>query len=586
VERYGHEAIGAPLCGSPPEMLIDANQLPDNSRIDCEVCIAGSGPAGITIAAELAGAPIRVCLLEVGGLSARATVAASTIAEQSGVLIDPVKYQRHMFGGGSNRWGGLSGRWFRAKPLDPIDFEARPWVAHSGWPFGYDVLRPFSARAGRILQLPSLGDCRRKAERAWTAAEFHNDRLRTSVFLMAKPLRFGTQYRALLTHSANVEVYFHGRVTEIEEDPISPVIRHFRVATPAGKTHRIAAKYFVLACGGLENPRLLLASRSKTAAGVGNQHDQVGRYFMQHPKGLHGLAVLNHEALRAPFYTGGGRAADVRICGGISFSEGFQRQHGLLNHCIMFRPVFSLSEGYMSQLYRASQRLRHGADWSGGRRELLELARFAASALKRAFEGHGAGTLFSILNHMEQIPNPESRLELSSRRDRFGVPQLRIDWRIDSLEKASLCRLHEVVRDCLAAEGRGRFDSQLDRLADDWPIAQDSAHHIGTTRMQLDPRQGVTDAQGRVHDVQNLFVSGSSLLPTSGSANPTFTILALAIRLADHLKALCGASDAVRADRCPSGPAPADVEAEDSSGVAAGPRSWARIPGSVSGSGR
>jgi choline dehydrogenase-like flavoprotein len=160
-------------------------------------------------------------------------------------------------------------------------------------------------------------------------------------------------------------------------------------------------------------------------------------------------------------------------------------------------------------------------------------------------QGHGAGKVFSVLNHMEQIPKPESRLELSTSRDQFGVQQLRIDWRIDPFEMRSLCRLHEVLRDRLAAAGAGKFESQLDRLSDDWPIVQDSAHHMGTTRMHLDPRQGVTDAQGRVHEVQNLFISGSSLLPTSGYANPTLTIVALAIRLAEHLKSLCEGGDAI-----------------------------------------
>ena len=139
-------------------MLIDANELPDNSRIDCDICIAGSGPVGITIAVELAGTQTQVCLIEGGGLSPSTSVPALTIAEQLGILIDPLKFQRHVFGGGSNRWGGLSGRWFRAKPMDPIDFEARPWVANSGWPFGYDVLRPFFERAGRILKLPPAPD--------------------------------------------------------------------------------------------------------------------------------------------------------------------------------------------------------------------------------------------------------------------------------------------------------------------------------------------------------------------------------------------------------------------------------------------
>ena len=360
---------------------------------------------------------------------------------------------------------------------------------------------------------------------------------------MARPLRFGEHYRPFLARSANVKVYYHSRVTEMEEDSVSPVIRQFHLATPAGKTHRIAAKYFVLACGGLENPRLLLVSKSKMTSGVGNQRDLVGRYYMQHPKGLHGLAVLKHNSLRTPLYTGGQLARNVKICGGISFSEEFQRRERVLNHCIMFRPLFSISEGYASQVYRAVQRAWHGSD-PGGHRELRDLLKFLRTTARRALKGRGLGTVFSVLNHMEQIPRPESRLDLSGLKDEFGVNRLRIDWRIDPLEKASLCRLHEVVRDTLAARGAGKLESQLDPSGDEWPIVQDSAHHMGTTRMHVDPKQGVTDAHGRVHSVQNLYVSGNSVLPTSGHANPTLTIVALAVRLAEHLKRLYATSDA------------------------------------------
>ncbi len=537
-------------------MLIDANELPDHSRIDCDVCVAGSGPAGITVAAELAGMSLRVCLIESGGLSPQAGVPASSVAEQLGILVDLAKFRQHIFGGASNRWGGLSGRWFRLKPMDPVDFEVRPWIANSGWPFGYDALRPFFDRAGRILQVPSARDFSLDAQKDGIAPEFHNDELCTTVFLMARPVRFGEHYLPILARSPNIQVYFNGRVIEIEEDQSAPVIRHFHVATTAGKIHRIAAKYFVLACGGLENPRLLLASQRKMRSGVGNQRDLVGRYYMQHPKGLHGLAVLNHESLRTPFYTSGRLASDVKICAGISFSEEFQRRNELLNHCIMFRPLFALSEGYASQIYRAGCRAWHGSD-RAGRRELLDLARFAASALKRVLNGVGPGAVFSVLNHMEQIPNPESRLDLSERKDRFGVHLLRIDWRIDPQEKASLCRLHEVVRARLAAHGAGGLESQLDPLADNWPVAQDSAHHMGTTRMHVDPKRGVTDPHGRVHSVRNLYIGGNSVLPTSGHANPTLTVVALAVRLAAHLEHLCttsNAGSAVRAEKSASPP--------------------------------
>jgi choline dehydrogenase-like flavoprotein len=485
-----------------------------------------------------------VCLVESGGLSVKTTLPLSNVAEQLGVLVDPVQFERHAFGGASNQWGGLRGRWFRVKPLDPIDFEARPWVDNSGWPFSLEELRPFLERAANIFKVASLRNFNVETHHNHLVHEFHNSELDTTIFQMIRPLRFGKEYRRLLARSSNIRAYIHGKVIEIEEDPNASVIRYFKVATHSGKTCRISAKQFVLACGGLETPRLLLVSRRKMACGIGNAHDLVGRYYMQHPKGLHGIAVLNQKSLRAPLYTRGYLDTDVKICAGISFSEEFQRREGELNHCIMLRPILSLSESHASQAYRAMQRAWQGADHnSGGYRELQDFARFMASVLKRGIKGTGVHTMFSVLNHMEQIPKQESRLDLSERKDRFGVNELRIDWRIDSLEKASLCRLHELVQARVAAQCGGRLESHLDPLADDWPVAQDSAHHLGTTRMHADPRRGVVDPHCRVHSVRNLFIAGNSIFPTSGHANPTLTVVALAIRLADHLKGLFKTND-------------------------------------------
>lgn len=520
-------------------MLIDANELPENSQIECDICVAGSGPAGLPIAAELAEAPMRVCLLESGSLSNHEDVTASSVAEQRGVWVDLDKFEHHSFGGASNQWGGLRGRWFRLKPMDPVDFKPRSWVANSGWPFARAELGPFFERASQILGASSARDFCADAHQAHLAAEFHNDALRTTIFQMTRPRRLGEHYRSSLTSSRNVRVFLHGRVIEIEEEPDAPVIRCFRIATSGGRTHRISAKHFVLACGGLENPRLLLASKRKAAAGIGNQYDLVGRYYMQHPKGLHGIAVFNRNLLQKLLYTEGYLANDVRICGGICFSEEIQEREKMLNHCVMFRPLLSLSEGHASEVYRVVRRVwqrPHG--YPGGGREFVNLARSAASVLKQAFNGSGLRTIFSVLNHMEQVPKPDSRLDLSERKDQFGVHQLRVDWRIDPLEKASLCRLHRLLRDRLACQDTGRLESQLDPLAKDWPVSHDSAHHIGTTRMHTDPKRGVTDPHCRVHSVRNLYISGGSVLPTGGHANPTLTVVALAIRLAEHLKGL------------------------------------------------
>ncbi len=336
-------------------MLIDANELEDSSQIDCDICIAGSGPAGITIASEFASTGLQVCLVESGGLSAETVRPVPNVAEQLGLAVD---LEQDFFGGASNRWGGLRGRWFRVKPLDPIDFEARPWVVNSGWPFSLEELRPFLRRAATVFKVTSLRNFDVEPHHNHLVHEFHNSELKTAIFQMIKPLRFGKQYHELLTKSRNIRTCIHSKVIEIDEDPNNPVIRYFKMATHSGRTFRITAKHFVLACGGLETPRLLLVSRRKMACGVGNGGDLVGRYYMQHPKGLHGIAVLNRESLRAPLYTKRYLEHDAKICAGISFSEEYQRREGELNHCIMFRPILSLSESHvLSGLPRAAPSL-------------------------------------------------------------------------------------------------------------------------------------------------------------------------------------------------------------------------------------
>ena len=300
---------------------------------------------------------MRVCLVERGGLSPSAAEHASSVAEQLGIPIDLAKLRRCALGGFSNHWGGLRGRWFRLKPFDPLDFEIRPWIANSGWPFGYDALGRSSnalARfAGALTPNFSLD-----ARRDRVAQEFHNDELRTTVFLMATPLRFGAYYCPLLARSPNVQVYFHGHVTEIVEDPISPVVHQFRFATPAGKTHRISAEYFVLALA-VSRPHVSCWPRRARQRGR-RQSARSGRPLLYaHLKDCMALLSSSPKSLRTPFYLRGDLVDHVKICAGISFSEKFQRQERMLNHCIMSQPLFSLSEGHAAQVYRAVQRAWH-----------------------------------------------------------------------------------------------------------------------------------------------------------------------------------------------------------------------------------
>jgi choline dehydrogenase-like flavoprotein len=518
-------------------MLIDANDLPENSGIDCDICIAGSGPAGITIASELAGSGMKVCLIESGGLPHEDPVQASIVAEQVGLPVDVVKFRNYMFGGASNLWGGVRRRWLRLRPMDPLDFEARPWLPDSGWPLSYEDLVPYFERAGKIFGLLCYTNFSAETHREKIVSEFHNCDLRTAIFQVTRPTQFGKAYADSLAESHNVHVYLHARVIEVEEHATSPFISCLHVVTPGGVAHRIVAKRFVLACGGLENARLLLASQRKAPAGIGNSHDVAGRYYMQHPKGIHGLAILRRKALRSSLYTGRRMNDRIVISGGLSFSEDFQRKEEVLNHCILFRPAFILSESPASEAYRAFLRSWHSPRGKPDRfAEFLDAVSSAATVLGGTLRHGRLGAVFRVANHMEQMPRAESRLGLSRQKDQFGVPQLRTEWRINDVEKRSLRRLHELVRSKLAPNDGGELESNLDPLAERWPVVQDSAHHLGATRMHDDPRRGVTNANCGVHGLHNLYMAGGSVFPTSGYANPTFTIVALAMRLADHLK--------------------------------------------------
>ncbi len=252
--------------------------------------------------------------------------------------------------------------------------------------------------------------------------------------------------------------------------------------------------------------------------------------------------MIRRPALRTPLYTQRCVKNGVKFIGALAFNRDFQRRERLLNHCLYLFPVHAFSESPASDAFWALYRtVRKRSLDPAVRRRFSALARFGASICRNMMRNPHLGTVFSLANHMEQIPHPERRVELSDTRDRFGVQMLRVRWHIDPSEKESLRRLHQLLQDKLAAEDGSALESALDPSTDPWPVAADAGHHMGTTRMHADPRCGVVDPDCRVHGLPNLYVTGSSVFPTSGHANPTLTIIALAIRLSAHLKKICKA---------------------------------------------
>jgi choline dehydrogenase-like flavoprotein len=506
-------------------MFTDARNLPDHTTLEADLAIIGGGVAGITLARALAGSRTRVCVVESGGMEFDPQVQSLYEGENTGIDYSTTLTRMRFFGGSSNHWGGY------CRPLDPIDFEARDWVPFSGWPFAFDELEPWYEPAAAIVQ---IAPGRFRDQRYWqqqtgeSLPPLLTGRMRMVFVHFSPPTHFGTRYRAELEAAANIQVLLNANVTNIAVAENGRSVKRLAIRTLNGLSHSVKARYYVLATGGLENARLLLLSNTVVTAGLGNHNDQVGRYFMEHPH-LSGFAdLVAAEMARLPrIYrervVAQGRPAQVAF----NPSRAFLREQRLLNATFMVG---------MAGTYQTGVPPEPGDKQARTHRDMLLAARHFLSDEAKTADTNTLGVWLGVGGSCEQAPNPESRVSLSDQRDALGQPRLKLDWRLTEQDRLSFYTNLRSLSLEFGALGMGRM---LETVPDprDWPqpIAGGS-HHMGTTRMSTDPSRGVVDRNCKVHNVENLYVAGSSVFPTSGSANPTLTLVALTLRLAAHLK--------------------------------------------------
>jgi choline dehydrogenase-like flavoprotein len=492
-------------------MIDDARTAVEQGAVlRADVCIIGGGAAGLTIAKELSGKGIEVMVLESGGLQAERATDALQEGESVGRRYSVSGTRRRFFGGSTNCWAGL------CRPLAAHDFEARPWVPHSGWPFDRNHLEPYYRRAQRVLGLgPFSYGSDRRAEGQRPALRLDGP-LVSDVFQMSPPVRLGRQWRGFFERAPDVRVLLHANVTAIRLDPSAQTVRALEVRCLEGPSFKVLAQRYVLATGGLENPRLLLASNDVERRGVGNRHDLVGRYFMEHPHtDYEGLIVgsprfPNNWDFYKPHQSG-----RERIWGLFRAPEQVLSRERILDFSMV---LFAYDPKHDARRDHplVEEISRVIAETDGGVRT-------------------GEAVRFTLGTPSEQAPNPESRVTLSDERDSLGVHKLVLDWRLSALDKHTIVRAHELMGQTLARAGLGRIRITLTR-DDSFPRqTKGGCHHMGTTRIHPDPKRGVVDEHCYVHGVDNLIVAGSSVFPTSGAANPTLTLVALALRTADHL---------------------------------------------------
>jgi choline dehydrogenase-like flavoprotein len=528
--------------GRPPQifraevMYIDSRKVDDGAVIDSEICVVGAGAAGIALAIELANQPFRVVLIESGGFE------YNEKNEELSQALNVGRDYRHLpwsrlryFGGTTNHWGG------HCAPMNALNFEKRSWIPNSGWPFSRKDIDPYYVRAHEVIGLGAYNYEPKATASALKLAllPFDSSRVET-VMSRYNARRFGEHFHSRLSKVKNLTTYLWGNVTGINRHKTNGKVENVTVRTLSGREFSVRGRYFVLALGGIENARVLLLSRNVEAAGLGNINDLVGRFFMEHiwypsgkflVPGYHGL--LNFYGEEYPF-------GDIAVRGHIALPDERLRElqiPGFRAEIDIKSPSISNTDtGKSANFLRKKVKNLEWPDDLGN--HLINL--FAGGdELFNHFIGskQNLPAAYLLNNYVEQVPNPNSRVFLASSRDALGLNRIAVEWQLSEIDKIGIKKAQEEIATEVGRTGFGRMRLEMPDSEDILlEGANGGAHHMGTTRMHENPRRGVVDADGRIHGLENIYVAGSSVFPTGGYANPTLTIVALAIRLADHLK--------------------------------------------------
>ncbi len=525
-----------------------------------DLCIVGAGPVGIALALELSRQGRHVLLLESGGNGPDDIAQKLSNAE----IVDPARHDpmliavSRQLGGTSNLWGG------RCLPFDPIDFEKRPVHGDASWPIGLADIAPHYSRAikyacagAEVFETNELT----KASDDTSFSTAHLERWSANK-------RAQVAHRDALKRDAAIDLRIDTTVVGLRwaNDRVSHVV----VADNSGHREEIDVGVVVLATGGLESTRLLLSEQRKNPARFGGTDGALGRYYMGHVIGEIADVVLTSDAID--------RAFDFKIDGHGSYvrrritpSQTLLRNQNLLN-CAFWPVVPPVADaahrdGFLSaialglsvealgkRILPEAIRRRHipeamprGPHVRNMLRDLpsamvevpkLFWRRYGAKVPAPAFFKRNAAHRYGFSYHAEQAPRRDSRVWLGDARDALGLPRLTIDLKFSRDDASSVVALHDVLAKWLPASGIGTLASRMpeaERIDAVLQQASHGTHQIGTARMASSARDGVVDSDLRAFGTDNLFVASSAVLPTSGQANPTLTVMALAMRLADRL---------------------------------------------------
>ena len=514
-----------------------------------DLCIVGGGAAGIAMARHFAGSKLRVVLLESGGYKYDPALQALYEGQNTGMpYFDLHSCRTRQFGGSTNCWGGM------CTPMTAVDFSHRSWVPHSGWPFDAQALEPHMRAAHTLCGIGPYG----YDESVWgmlgkEPLPFESDLLWSHFWQMnsrlgKRQVRFAKKFRGIIQDAPNVQVFLHADVVDLVLDDNHRRVTAVKARTRDGREQLVQAKAFVLACGGIENARMLLASDRQMKNGVGNQNDLVGRFFQEHLQSP--CATVTPETNdRLLSYARWWELGMTHARPGLTLSPIAQQQHRALNISVSVDAVYderflwtaakSVWDDIVARRFSAKTARNIGHC-------ITQSPAFVPDTYRRMRFGArpmGIPVKYTLYARAEQAPNYDSRVRLSEERDRLGMRKVMLDWRTTPLDHTSFVTITDVIKSEFARLRLGRVDT-FDWVKEGrWPdTLVGGPHHMGTTRMSDDPKTGVVDANAKVHGLDGLYMAGSSVFPTGGHANATLTLLATTLRLCDHLESRLSAT--------------------------------------------
>jgi choline dehydrogenase-like flavoprotein len=496
-------------------MITDILELGEQTTVRGQVVVVGSGIAGAEVATYLARHGRDVVLVESGRDRFEPSIQALNevifVGKRHRELNPNSYYHQYLppelrgvsrvrqLGGTSNIW---TGKW---TPFQPLDFEGRPWVANSGWPIRYEDLQEHYQSTAKDYGIGDLDEEAKRPEIKGLRNTMAAAGLKViSFYWQQTPTRTAIHFGEEMRRSENLRVLLGATATELRLDESGQRVTSVICRSLEGREVSVEGDTIILAMGAFETARLLLSSDRQVSGGIGNQHGLVGRFYTDHPKHHRGYlrpaSLVQHYAPELQFRP----KPRFSVC--FALDDATQREHQLLQHTLFLEPIY---ERLVQRVWRTLQ----------GR-----------SAYR---DNNGTIAMYRVNFVTEQAPHQDSRLRLGTERDALGQRKLEVDWRLSDHDYRSIAKTLELLTQRIAEVGLGTFE-----FGDDPPRLDgmtDAAHQMGTTRMANRPEEGVVDIDCRVFGTDNLYIASSSVFPAGPKYSPTFTILALARRLGQHL---------------------------------------------------